>query len=236
MAHASPGTLRDDSVLSFVIPMLNEAANIGVTLAWLAEHFPGAQRIVVDGGSGDGSVAAALPLATEVLIGERGRARQMDLGARVARGEWLLFLHADTRPLFSEHQLRASLVSGAQWGFCRVELAGAGPGLKLVQAGINLRSRASGIGTGDQMLWIRRDVYRSQGGFAGIPLMEDVELCRRLRRHCPPRVLPLRVSTSARRWRERGVMRTVLEMWGLRLAFFCGVSPQRLHSLYYGRR
>lgn len=215
--------------------MLNEAANIAATLAWLSERFPAAQRIVVDGGSRDGSVAAALPLATQVLIGEAGRARQMDLGGRVARGQWLLFLHADTRPLFAEEQLRARLEPGAEWGFCRVELAGAGPGLRLVQAGINLRSRASGIGTGDQMLWVRRDLYLAQGGFARIPLMEDVELCRRLRRHCQPRVLPLRVSTSARRWRERGVLRTVLEMWALRLAYFLGVSPQRLWSIYYGR-
>lgn len=233
MAAQDPGA---GSELSFVIPVLNEAGVIGATLRGLAERFPAAQRIVVDGGSVDGSVEEALPLATQLLIGPRGRARQMDLGARVASGTWLLFLHADTRPEFDAEAFAGALQGAGDWGFCRVRLTDASPVLRLVQGGMNLRSRASGIGTGDQMLWLRRRFYLQQGGFAPIPLMEDVELCRRLRRQCRPAVLPLVVSTSARRWRHRGVARTVLEMWALRLAYFLGVSPRRLWSIYYGGR
>lgn len=222
--------------LSFILPVLNEAGRIGNTLGRLRAGFPEAQYIVVDGGSDDDSVAEAMPLATQLLVGPRGRALQMDLGARAASGDWLLFLHADTQPDFDAGQLRHALDDNALWGFCRVRLDGDSAGLRLVEAGMNMRSRLTGIGTGDQLLWMRREFYLARGGFAALPLMEDVDLCRRLRRHCRPWVLPLQVVTSSRRWEQRGVWRTVLEMWALRLAFFLGVSPRRLRAVYYGRR
>lgn len=221
--------------LSFILPVLNEAGHIGDNLRGLRAAFPDAQYIVVDGGSDDDSVVEAMPLATQLLVGPRGRALQMDLGARAACGDWLLFLHADTRPDFDLRRLRNALDPHAPWGFCRVRLSGAGPGLRLVETGMNLRSRLTGIGTGDQLLWMRRDFYLARGGFASLPLMEDVELCTRLRRHCRPRILPLTVVTSSRRWERRGLWRTVLEMWSLRLGFFLGISPQRLWSVYYGQ-
>lgn len=221
---------------SFVIPVLNEATHIGSLLQTLARRFPAAQRIVVDGGSVDATVAMALPHCTQLLLGERGRAVQMNLGARVAKGDYLLFLHADSLPDFTAEQLAECLREGPEWGFCRLRLSGQRPVFRLLERAINLRSRLSGIGTGDQMLVLRREVFERHQGFAALPLMEDVELCRRLRRQVRPRVLPLTVATSSRRWERRGVVRTVVLMWALRLAFAVGVAPVHLWRAYYGRQ
>ncbi len=120
------------------------------------------------------------------------------------------------------------------WGFCPVQLSGRHWLLRWVERGINWRSRTTGIGTGDQMLFVRRDCFEALGGFADLPLMEDVELCKRLRKRSRPLVLQEPVVTSSRRWEERGILRTVVQMWLLRLAYFLGVSPQRLHRAYYG--
>lgn len=220
--------------LSFVIPVLNEVARIGPLLALLERDFPGAQRIVVDGGSVDGTVAAAMPGATQLLLGEPGRAAQMNLGARAASGDYLLFLHADSRPRFAAPALAEVLATGSGWGFFPLRLDGARRVFRLLERAITWRSRCSGIGTGDQMLFLRRDLFRECGGFAPIPLMEDVELCTRLRRLGPPLVPALTVTTSSRRWEQRGVLATVLQMWGLRLAYALGVAPERLRRIYYG--
>ncbi len=221
---------------SFVIPVLNEAPHIAGLLQALAERFPAAERIVVDGGSTDATVAQALPYCTQLLLGERGRAAQMNLGARAASGDYLFFLHADSVPDFGAQQLTACLAERPLWGFCRLRLSGRRPVLRLVEWAINWRSRLSGIGTGDQMLLLRRDVFERNHGFAALPLMEDVELCTRLRRQARPRVLPLTVETSSRRWEQRGVVRTVLQMWALRLGFALGVAPACLSRAYYGRQ
>lgn len=221
---------------SFVIPVLNEASHIAGLLQSLAARFPEAQRIVVDGGSTDATVAQALPHCTQLLLGERGRAVQMNLGARAASGDYLLFLHADSVPDFGAQQLTACLEERPLWGFCQLRLSGRRPVLRLIEWAINRRSRLSGIGTGDQMLLLRRDVFERNQGFAALPLMEDVELCARLRRQARPRVLPLTVETSSRRWEQRGVARTVLQMWALRLGFALGVAPAYLSRAYYGRQ
>lgn len=224
------------SSLSFVIPVLNEEARIGPLLALLQRDFPGAQRIVVDGGSADGTVAAAMPGATQLLLGQPGRAAQMNLGARAASGDYLLFLHADSRPRFAAAQLQSVLSEAPGWGFFPLRLDGHRAVFRLLERAISLRSRYSGIGTGDQMLFLRRDVFLECGGFASIPLMEDVELCKRLRRTAAPLVPDLAVETSSRRWEQRGVLRTVLQMWGLRLAYVLGAAPERLWQRYYGPR
>lgn len=222
--------------LSFVIPVLNEAERIGQLLATLAADFPGAQRIVVDGGSADDTVTAAMPGATQLLLGEAGRAAQMNLGARAASGDYLLFLHADSRPQFAAEAMGRVLAVQPEWGFFPLRLDGHRAVFRLLERAISLRSRYSGIGTGDQMLFLRRDLFLACGGFAPIPLMEDVELCKRLRRRSPPLVPDLAVQTSSRRWEQRGVLRTVLQMWGLRLAYALGVTPDRLRRIYYGPR
>jgi rSAM/selenodomain-associated transferase 2 len=220
---------------SFVIPVLNEGPRIKGLLEALSAAFPRAERIVVDGGSVDDSVAQALPGATALLMTAVGRAAQMNLGAQTARGEYLLFLHADTYPLFAGDALSTALSARPAWGFFAVCLDGRRAVFRVIERAISWRSRASGIGTGDQLLFVRRDVFEAAGGYAAIPLMEDVELSARLRRQHRPLVPPgLRVQTASRRWEQRGVARTVLQMWRLRLAFALGVSPERLWRQYYG--
>ena len=219
--------------LSFVIPTLNEGAGLTALLADLKEKFPGAERIVVDGGSTDDTVACALRDADTVLLGAAGRARQMNLGASAAAGTYVCFLHADTFPAFDEAALLRAM-DGARWGFCRVRLRGSLRSLRVIAAFMNQRSRLSHIATGDQMLIVERAFFRAEGGFADIPLMEDVEICKRLRHRAPPRALSLAVSTSGRRWESRGVVSTVVLMWSLRLAYWMRVSPERLWRYYYG--
>ena len=189
---------------------------------------------MVDGGSSDATVAEAMPRCEHLLIGDPGRAAQMNLGAAGLETDFLLFLHADTLPRFDLARLDCQLQDAPLWGFCPVRLSGEHWLLRWVEAGINWRSRATGVGTGDQMLFIQREAFEAQDGFADLPLMEDVEMCKRLRKQSRPRVLGDHVLTSSRRWEQRGIVRTVLQMWSLRLAYFVGVSPRRLWQIYYG--
>lgn len=221
--------------VSFVIPVLNEGERIGELLDYLRCRYADAELIVVDGGSRDRTVAAAMPRCDGILLSPPGRARQMNLGARVAAGAYLFFLHADTRPSLTRAELEAALRAEPEWGFSRVRLSGRQPLLRLVEWAMNRRSAATGVATGDQMLYLQRDLFQRTGGFADIPLMEDVEYCKRLRRVAAPRILTQPVTASSRRWEQRGIVRTVLGMWWLRLAYVLGVSPARLHGHYYGR-
>lgn len=223
-------------MFSFVIPVLNEAQRISPLLRALRRDFPDSEILLVDGGSSDASVAAALPLADSVLLGAPGRARQMNLGAACARGEWLCFLHADTQVLFDECDLRAALKTTGEWCFCQVELAGRHPALPMISWFMNRRAALTAVSTGDQLLVVRRAVFDELGGFADIPLMEDVNICKRLRARSRPLPLALKVRSSGRRWDEQGAFSTVLRMWLLRLAYVCGVSPARLYEHYYGSR
>ena len=220
--------------ISFVIPVLNEGERIGGLLATLARRFPLAQRLVVDGGSDDDTVAHVLAGGSQLLIGEQGRARQMNLGGRAATGRYLFFLHADNQPPEQLQEIETVLAADPEWGFAPVRLSGTGRLLRWVEWSMNLRSRMTRVATGDQMLFVRADVFESLSGYADIPLMEDVEICKRLRRRSPPAILPSAVVTSSRRWESRGVIATVLQMWALRLAYVCGVSPQALWRFYYG--
>jgi len=220
--------------LAFIVPVLNEQGHIGDLLRRLKRDFPGSELIVVDGGSGDRTVARAMPLCDQLLLCEAGRAVQMNLGGHCAASDYLCFLHADSIPGVSMSQLRAYLADGPAWGFCRVALSGRRPVFRLIEWLANLRSSLTGVATGDQMLFMRRDVFDQTGGFEPIPLMEDVACSKRLRRLARPVVVREPVLTSSRRWEERGVVRTVLSMWGLRLAYFAGVSPRRLWRFYYG--
>lgn len=218
--------------LSIVVPALDEEQEIAATLR--AARAPGVLEVlVVDGGSTDATVPIARELADEVLTGARGRAAQMNLGAARARGDTLLFLHADTRlPAGFAAAIAEAVGAGAVGGRFDVELRGRHPLLPLVASLMNLRSRLTRVCTGDQAVFVRRDAFLRLGGFAPIPLMEDVDLTSRLRRLGAIAALRQRASTSARRWEEHGVVRTILLMWALRLAFACGVAPERLAARY----
>lgn len=220
---------------SFVIPVLNDCTALERLLPVLRRQFPAAEVLVVDGGSTDTSVVKALHDGVQLLIGAPGRAAQMNLGARAASGDYLLFLHADTRPRFSEELLEKWMSVQPLWGFCRVRLSGEGAALRVIESAMNVRSRLTRVATGDQLLVVQRNWFLEQGAFAEQPLMEDVELCKRLRRMASPTRLDAVVQTSSRRWEEQGVASTVLRMWALRLAYVCGVSPLRLWRHYYGR-
>lgn len=221
--------------LSIVIPALDEAAQIGAVLQRLqGMRARGAEVIVVDGGSSDATAAVAQPLADSVIGAPRGRARQMNAGAAAARGEILLFLHADTLlPADADLQVLAGLESGAHvWGRFDVRIGGHARMLRVVAAMMNLRSRLTGIASGDQALFVTRAAFDAAGGFPDQELMEDIELSRRLLRLSRPRCLAGPARTSGRRWETRGVWRTVFLMWRLRWRYARGESPARLAERY----
>lgn len=222
------------SSLSFVIPVLNEQDRLPHLLQDLRQRFPNSQLIVADGGSSDDSVKQAFGLCDQLLLSPPGRATQMNLGAQAATGDYLFFLHADSQLQIEEGELVAALGDKPEWGFCRVRLSGDGLALRIISWFINLRSTLTHVATGDQVLFVRRQLFENSHGFDSIPLMEDVAYCKRLRKIVSPKVFETPVITSSRRWREKGVLRTVLQMWALRFAYFCGVSPQRLWRFYYG--
>jgi rSAM/selenodomain-associated transferase 2 len=220
--------------LSIIVPALNEAGGIGAALGRLQPWRPDVEVIVVDGGSDDATVQIARPLADQVLVSERGRARQMNAGAAKAQGDALLFLHADTA-LPDDAIKLVELGLGATdraWGRFDVTIAGTRPLLAAVSTLMNARSRISGIATGDQAIFVRRAAFDAVGGFPDIPLMEDIEISRRLKAISPPLCIRSRAMTSARRWERDGVLRTILLMWRLRFAYAMGVSPARLARRY----
>lgn len=221
----------DAPALSIILPVLNEAAGIAETLATLRPLV--AEIIVVDGGSSDGTPVIAEGLADRVVSADRGRARQMNAGAAIARGDILLFLHADTLlPAAADRCVIAAVAAGADWGRFDVRISGESAWLPLIAALMNRRSRLTGIATGDQAIFVRRDVFAEFGGFPAQPLMEDIELSRRLNARAAPACLREQVLTSGRRWEKHGVLRTVFLMWSLRLRYFLGASPQALARAY----
>jgi rSAM/selenodomain-associated transferase 2 len=214
--------------LSVVVPALNEASGIRAALEALAPlRARGHEVILVDGGSSDNTVALAAGLCDLVLVAPRGRALQMNAGARAATGNMLLFLHADTRLPPAADLL---VFSASIWGRFDVEIESRHPLLKMVAWAMNLRSRLTGIATGDQAIFVRRDAFP---GFPEIALMEDVALSKLLKRRGGPACLRARVVTSGRRWESRGVLRTILLMWRLRLMYFFGARPDDLARIYY---
>ncbi len=220
--------------LSIIVPTLNEAAGIGATLAALAPlRARGAEIVVADGGSDDGTLALAQPHADRAITSPCGRALQMNAGAAVAHGKCLLFLHADTRlPPDADRLVDAALSEGSVWGRFDVAIEGRHPLLPPIAWLMNRRSRLTGIATGDQAMFVRRAAFAACGGFPAIPLMEDIALSRALKRIGRPACLRQRVRTSGRRWDKHGVWRTTLLMWRLRLAYFFGADPARLARDY----
>jgi rSAM/selenodomain-associated transferase 2 len=229
--------------VSVIIPALNEAGTIAATARSAREAGAG-EVIVVDGGSGDGTPDAARTAADVVIPSPPGRARQMNAGARAASGAILLFLHADTTiPGGAIESVRKAVErDGFLGGAFSVRLAVSPSAPPLRRASLRLTARMIGVRaqlfrayTGDQAIFLRRDVFEKIGGYPEIPLMEDVELSRRLSRRGRTVLLSLPVTTSARRWETHGTLRTILLMWGLRLAYLLGMPPERCAELY-GRR
>jgi rSAM/selenodomain-associated transferase 2 len=222
------------SSLAIVIPVLDEAPRIGELLRELQPlRQAGVELVVADGGSRDGTPEIAAAFADAVIDAPRGRARQMNAGAAASRGDILLFLHADTLlPPAGVAAVMAAIEDGAQWGRFDVRIAGQAPLLRVVARMMNWRSRLTGIATGDQAIFVRREMFERVGGYPELPLMEDIRLSTTLKRLAPPACLREQVTTSGRRWEQRGVLRTILLMWWLRAAFFLGASPTWLARLY----
>ncbi|TMK04751.1 MAG: glycosyltransferase [Alphaproteobacteria bacterium] len=221
--------------LSIIMPVLNEGEGIAAALDALADmRARGTEVVVVDGGSGDATVERARLHADQIVFAPRGRARQMNAGAEKASGDVLLFLHADTRlPADADYVVLNGLErSGCVWGRFDVNIEGRSPLLSIVGLLMSLRSRLSGIATGDQAIFVRRAAFHAVGGFPAIPLMEDIALCRQLKNVSKPLRLRECVITSGRRWEKNGILKTIGLMWGLRLAYFFGADPKKLAQRY----
>lgn len=221
--------------LSIIIPALNEAEALPRLLERLAPaRARGAEIIVVDGGSSDDSVALAEAAGARVIASERGRAQQLQAGIDASAGEALWLLHADSQidPFSDQHIVWSLAEYGRLWGWFSLRLDSRQWLLRVVARAINIRSRLSGIATGDQGIFVLRRALDRIGGVPMQSLMEDVELCLRLKELGPPEVLLKRITTSARHWQRRGVLRTMLLMWRLRLAYALGADPADLALRY----
>jgi rSAM/selenodomain-associated transferase 2 len=227
------------TTLSIIIPALDESENIAACLESLAPlRARGAQIVVVDGGSSDDTLRRALPLADIVISAPRGRAGQLNAGAGRATGTTLLFLHADTRlPEHADTLIENGMRDSRRvWGRFDVRIAGSHPLLPVIAWFMNQRSRLTAIATGDQGLFATRDAFARVGGFPAIQLMEDIALCKALKKQGPPLCLRARITTSGRRWEQRGAFTTMVLMWRLRLSYFFGADPDTLAQQYYGKK
>ncbi|WP_417329369.1 TIGR04283 family arsenosugar biosynthesis glycosyltransferase [Halomonas cupida] len=228
-----PVDQRSTPRLSIILIMLDEAASIRARLEALQPlRDQGAELIVVDGGSEDDSAHMAEPLADQLLVTSAGRAHQLNQGAAQARAGLLMFLHADTTLPGNAPQLVEQALSRHHWGRFDVHIEGHSPWLAVIARMINLRSRLSGIATGDQAMFMRHDCWKQVGGFPEQPLMEDIEMSRRLKRLSAPICLKARVTTDGRRWEHEGVFATIWLMWRLRWRYWRGISPAQLAREY----
>jgi rSAM/selenodomain-associated transferase 2 len=220
--------------LSVIVPMLNEAGAIGATLAAIRVGAPDAEIVVVDGGSADGSVEIARPRCEVVIIGERGRAQQMNAGAARSSGDVMVFVHADTIvPKSFARDIETALADpSVVGGRFDIRLDDDHPLCVLIGSLISIRSRLSRTATGDQAIFVRRTIFDALGGFRDLPICEDLDFARRLKRAGRVACLRTKVITSARRWRRGGILRTSIRMWTIRLLYLAGVSPSRLSRMY----
>jgi rSAM/selenodomain-associated transferase 2 len=220
--------------LCIIVPVLDEADALA---PWLASLQPlrrrGVRLVIVDGGSNDATMDVARAHADITFRAPRGRASQMNAGAAACRADVLLFLHADTRlPEGADVLVLDAVAQGRVWGRFDVRFNVRGAMLRVIARLMNLRSRITGITTGDQALFIRQDLFDVVGGFPEIPLMEDIAMSRELKRRGRPASLRAKVVTSARRWERNGIWKTIFLMWWLRAAYFFGADPARLAHIY----
>ncbi|MDD5269426.1 MAG: TIGR04283 family arsenosugar biosynthesis glycosyltransferase [Methylococcales bacterium] len=218
---------------SIIIPTLNEEAIIQSCLIDLQPLRNRSEIIVVDGKSADNTRTLAAPLADKVTISEKGRGKQMNIGAWQATGDILIFLHADTRlPENALQLIQQNIINTAQWGRFDMQLSGNHFVLKVIACMMNLRSRLTGIATGDQVIFVTRRAFEKAGLYPEISLMEDIALCKALKKISPPICLKAKVISSGRRWERNGIYRTIFLMWSIRLRYFFGADPQMLDFLY----
>jgi len=228
--------LPDRPRLSIIIPVLNEANCLDLNLArlfaipWVPDHT---EVIICDGGSQDNSLEIARRYCCRIEHSARGRAIQMNQGAAVAQGRHLLFLHADS---VLPADLDRLFPGDARWGHFRLRLDNEAFVYRVIELAVNLRSRVTRVAGGDQGLYFARDFFQSLGAYPSIPLMEDVAICKLARREAKPEIIESPMHSSSRRWQNNGVLKTIVLMWSLRLAYCCGVDPVRLHRIYYPQR
>ncbi len=228
--------LPDQLLVSIIIPVLNEADCLEQTLTslfsrpWVNDHC---EVIVSDGGSHDGSLEIVRQHPCKLVHSDSGRARQMNTASHSARGRVLLFLHADSS---LPDNFGDEIVGTEYWGFFRLRLSGDAAAYRVIETAINLRTRASKVAGGDQALFFNRRFFETLGRYPEIPLMEDIAISKKARVRATPLVIQPAITSSSRRWQERGIVKTVLLMWSLRLAFWLGVDPARLHRIYYPQR
>ena len=221
--------------LSIIIPTLNEAAGIRNTLSNLRLQLNNeAEIIIADGGSDDQTITLARPFTDIIVQGPPGRARQMNNGAAAASGDVLLFLHADTRlPDDFVSRIEQALIPDEKvWGYFDISLSGRRYSFRIIERMINIRTAITAIASGDQALFVSHKYFARIGGYPEINLMEDIAFCRCLKDLSRPARIRQPATTSSRRWQEYGVARTILLMWYLRLAYYCGVDPDRLWRHY----
>ena len=220
--------------ISIIIPVLNESDNIvGLLSSLSALRTAGHEVLVVDGGSTDRTRLLARPLCDQVITSPKGRAVQMNAGVRQATGDMLWFLHADSRLSTKTLEAVPSLFRKNLWGRFEVCLSGRRSAYRVIGRMMNLRSRLTGVATGDQAIFVERNLFWSVEGYPEIPLMEDIALSSRLRKKVRPAIIGRRVQTSSRRWEQNGLLATVLLMWRLRLQYFLGTNPRLLVKKYY---
>lgn len=227
---------NQDSCVSIIIPVFNEAANLQQNLQRLFELLqadPQVEVIVCDGGSKDSTTTIARQFPCKVINSAPGRARQMNTASRVASGTWLVFLHADSQLPANWKQ---SVINAGDWGFFPLKLSGQRWPFRIIEYAICLRSSLSKVATGDQGLFFRRAFFDQLKAFSEIPLMEDIAISKKARRLAKPSIADQVIITSSRRWEQQGIIRTLLLMWALRFAYWLGVSPERLQRFYYPRQ